>query len=147
METTETMTDKKKGNSGSGTFDAYSVEAMCDYGSAQEVGGQIFDNRWKRVDFEPSKIGVPVGPSYQIAVLNQVHLLSYPAAQALRWWFHAACETFSSGLCMRSRIVQHRVIYSYSEERVSEHMEIGGDDRSNTMPNWGKKPEKTEDAA
>ena len=123
---------------GNGTFDAYSVEARYDYPEPIKVGEQTFTKEWKRVHFNEAAVGVPIGPRSNIHVLSLVGLTGYPAAQALRWWFHASIERGFGGLCMDTRIVKHKVSYSYQAERETEHHLIGGEDRSSILPDWGK---------
>ena len=68
-------------------------------------------------------------------------MLGYAAAQALRWWLHAAAEADNmSGLCLETRIISHKISYSHKIETVGAHDHIHGDDRSNCMPDWGKTP-------
>lgn len=107
------------------------------YSAPRDVAGVLLDQRWKRLHFDPSPIGVPAGCSMLSGDADRHGFLSYPAAQALRWWFHATAHAGLDDLCLESRIVKHKWKYSYSSQRVSDHAVIGGDDRSNTMPDWG----------
>lgn len=126
----------KKGEHGQGTETAYTVEARSMFNEPQVFGGQIFDQRWKRIQFAKSPaFGVPVGNAM---MADKLGLYSYEAAQALRWWFHADARQNFTGICLESRIVAHKVAYSYSVEAVSAHVVVGGEDRSNMMPDWGK---------
>src|SRR5690606_9220355 len=104
-------------------------------------GSQLFDQRWKRVKFDtiPLPVGVPSGPPSLSGLRDKLGLYSYQAAQALRWWFHANAAASWNDLCLETRLVKHRVKYSYECEAISAHAVIGGDDRSNVMPDWGKK--------
>lgn len=129
--------------SGTGHFDGYSVEARYDYSSPVTIGDLTLDNRWRRVAFPKGHPGVPVGPGYHAPFLNACGLMAYSSAQAMRWWLHASAEAYEGGggLCLETRIVKHRVRYSYGATRETEHCLVGGDDRSNIMPDWGKKSE------
>ena len=88
----------------------YIVEARfqdCDPGI---VGKQIYDDRWRQVKFDQSKIGVPMSPAYHRELIDQ-GLFTYSSAQALRWWFHAQAEIECVGGApgLQTRLVQHRV--------------------------------------
>lgn len=120
----------------SGTIPGYYVEAMTTYPEPQTFGGQIFSGKWKRVHFNDTVAGVPKAAQFQLPIMILADCYSYEAAQALRWWFHAEA---APGFCLQSRIVKCEIKYSVETERVSEHCVIGGDDRSNCMPDWGKK--------
>ena len=127
-------------SSQNGTTHGYYVEAMSASHWPERVGKQIFDTRWRRVSFDEAAVGVPIARPCLRPIMELAGVYSYEAAQALRWWFHAASE---KGICLRSRIVKCSVKYSVEVERQSEHCEIGGDDRSNFMPDWDK-PESSE---
>jgi len=131
----------KKGQSHSGTVSAYSVEARYNYPEPKQFGDIILHKEWKKMYFPEGKHGVPVGNKFDYAQIA-LGLLSYQAAQALRWWLHAEAEVeMLGGLCLETRIVKHMVTFSVSEEKVSHHDIIGGEDRSNCVPDWGKKDE------
>lgn len=142
------MSDSKEisGPSGSGTIDGYSVEARCNYHQAMVLGDRVIDNRWAQLHFPKGHPGVPIGPSYSLPFLDVVGLMSYPAAQAMRWWVHAEAERGLKYMCLETRIVKHRVSYSYSAKRESEHCIVGGDDRSNMMPDWGREAPSPDEA-
>jgi hypothetical protein len=117
------MTDEQvypiSGQSGSGTHISYSVEARSTYIRPQQVGDIILDQRWQRLFFPKSPIGVP--SSSNIGE-KECGLMTYSAAQALRWWFIAELESSFKHLCVETRIVKHLVKYSYSEE-ITKHFE------------------------
>ena len=117
--------------------DGYTVEARVETGDPIKVGDFVVTHEWKRVPFVPACQGIPVFNGY----LVYTGYLSYTAAQALRWWFHANAERdrMLSNLMMVTRIVKHKISVNHSVEAVSVHMEIGGEDRSGLMPDWGKK--------
>lgn len=126
--------------SGNETETAYTVEARYNYANPVQIGGQIFDNRWREVKFQDAVIGVPRCATFRRHTLEH-GMLGYAAAQALRWWLHAAAEADNmSGLCLETRIVSHRISYSHKIETVAAHDHIHGEDRSNCVPDWGKTP-------
>jgi hypothetical protein len=125
----------------SGGISAYSVEARYMYTDTLTVGSQVFDTRWRTVHFsESALVGVPRCGSHDWAIMA-TNLCSYQAAQALRWWFHADLAKDFRGSCLETRIVKHKINYSLDYSAESAHELITGDDRSNIMPDWGKKPE------
>lgn len=131
----------KKGQSGSGTEEAYSVQARFMYNSPQQFGKQIFDQRWTTVQFDQvtPPFGVPHGAPTVLGVRDTCGLYGYQAAQALRWWFHANAAAAWQDTCLETRLVKHKLQYEFSSEAVSAHAIIGGDDRSGMMPDYGSK--------
>lgn len=117
--------------SGSGTDCVWSVEARYNYHTAKAFGDLILDNRWQRLYFKKHKeIGVPQGGCLTPAI-KLSGLLSYQAAQALRWWFIANCENDSmfgvmGALCLETRLVKHEVEYSYKVRAIRHSEEILG---------------------
>lgn len=129
---------KRECESCSGTESAYSVEARYKYHEPMQLGEQIFDNRWRRVHFRESVIGVPACASHQRRT-KECGLLGYAAAQALRWWVHATAEASAGGaLCLETRLVSHKITYSHKVEATGVYGHIHGEDRSNCIPDWGK---------
>lgn len=124
----------ENGSSGSGTDTAYSVQARMAYITPKVVAGQLLDLRWTKIHFDPARNGVPVreGLFPQFRTLG---LLSYQAAQAMRWWFIAAAAKDHDHLCLETRLVEHEVKYSYSAVAARACEVIGaGDDRRHMMP-------------
>jgi hypothetical protein len=132
---------KGRGSSCSGSTFGYAVEARCSYIEPRQIGDVLLGTEWKRIPFAAAKCGVPIGAEYEAPTLKMCGLLSYQAAQALRWWFHADAEREPLGgsLCLETRIVKYAIQYSYKTEAVSTHCVIGGEDRSAIMPDWGTK--------
>jgi hypothetical protein len=129
----------KKGTSGNGSDVGYSVEVRyTGSNNAVVIDGEIYTGKWRRFSPKQSPIGVPPHHRYSVW-LDQCHLMSYPAAQAIRWWFHAIADFEFKNLCLETRLVKHAVKYSFSEEAISDHSPIGGEDRSASIPDWGKK--------
>lgn len=128
---------RERGN-GSGTETAYTVEARFNYHAPIMIAGQIFDDRWRRVNFQHGKVGVPAASPFDRHTIEH-GLLGYAAAQALRWWLHATADAQSMGcaLCLESRLVEHRISYTHKIEAIAAHGYVGGEDRSNCIPDWG----------
>lgn len=140
MELEEDYTREK--GSGRGAEIGYTVEARLNYHEPAKISGQIFDNRWRRVEFEKGAIGVPSCSRYQRHVAEH-GMLGYAAAQALRWWLHANAEVEqSSALCLETRLISHRISYTHKIEAQAAHGHIHGGDRSNCIPDWGKSNDK-----
>lgn len=128
----------RKHSSGNGSENVYSVEARAPY-QPVTVGDQIFDAKWRHVHFNDSPL-LGVGVHARVTpgrVLS--YLYDYAQAQALRWWLVA--ETERHHFSLETRLVKHRISWSYSCEAISAHVVIGSEDRSNIMPDRGKKAE------
>lgn len=111
----------KKGSSGSGMTPCYSVEARTS-GKPRVVNGMMLHEGWERIRFdkvEPPLNGVPTRLLCHDA--ESLGLVDYAAAQALRWWFHAAAGFAGP----ETRIVKHQVTHSYEETIVGVYHEIG----------------------
>lgn len=125
---------------GSGSETAYFVEARYNYSEPIKIGAQIFDNRWRRVDYQESMIGVPRCANHARHTAEH-NMLGYQAAQALRWWLHANATAMIAGnLCLETRILSCKISWTYSIEVIGAHEHIHGDDRSNVMPDYGVRP-------
>jgi len=127
-ESTEKTHYPKKGPSQSGTgLDGYSVMARYNYHAPTEIAGQMFDNRWRTVNFAETRVGVPTGPSWNRAQYHACHVIGYSAAQALRWWLHAIADSAPEmiGLCLETKIISHEIKYSYECVAVSESEVVG----------------------
>jgi len=134
---------EQKPSHASGTKHAYRVEVRCGAHEPRVVQGITLDKEWREIHFPEGVPGVPVGPRFDIPELMSTSTLSYQAAQALRWWFHASVEAEKglNSVMIDSRIVKYEIKYSREWKRISTHCEIGGDDRSNIMPDYGS-PQK-----
>lgn len=97
-------------NKASGTQYGFSVEARYNYPEPQECCGKIFDNRWSEIPTVESKVGVPE-PRNDFGLMA-TGLYTYEQAQALRWWF-ISIATFDHYFCWETRLVKHKVEYSY----------------------------------
>lgn len=129
--------DKARRSSGRSTGVGYSVEARHRHSEPRTVAGRIFDERWREVGFEEGPAGVPVrvGPFDRA---RQHGLYPYAAAQALRWWLHATAEAEPGhGLCLETRLVEHRIEAEHEVTSVAAHDLVSGEDRSNTTPARG----------
>jgi hypothetical protein len=124
----------KEGSAASGSDTAYTVEVRLAYYVPQIRVGRLLDTRWQTIDFETARTGVPIArgifPTY-----DTLGLLSYQAAQALRWWFIAEAAKNYEHLCLETRLVEHKVAYSYKASAVRACAYVGGgEDRSNMFP-------------
>jgi hypothetical protein len=107
----------------SGTQQGWSVEARAsleDY--PLQIAEQVFTTKWKPVHFDPAKVGVPAG-RLDFDEYLRFGLLSYPAAQALRWWFVAALDMEHKS-SVETRLVRHEVKYERSARRIAEYAAI-----------------------
>jgi len=120
---------------GSATEHAYSVEARYNNDHPKQIGDTIFYKEWKPLPFEKSKVGVP--NDLMPGKAKEMGLLSYQAAQALRWWFHASLSF--DGICFETRILKHIVESSYSEKVVGAFDHITG--AETLRPNFKNKKE------
>jgi hypothetical protein len=111
--------------SASGGF-GYSVEARYNYPEPKECCGKIFDNRWAEIPIVESKVGVPE-PRQDVGLMA-TRLYTYAQAQALRWWF-VSIASLDGGFCWETRLVKHKIEYSYSALPVEyvEPMDRRGD--------------------
>lgn len=129
-----------KGTSGSGGLVAYSVEARYAYPEPKIFAGNLLDSRWRTVHFDKVQppFGVPAGGRYHQPMLYYTGLYEYQAAQALRWWFLAAAHAEFSCGCIETRLIEHKIEYSFKSTATKAVAPVGGDDRSSIMPDWGK---------
>jgi hypothetical protein len=106
------------------TFHGWKVEARITGSRPRQIGEDIFDGAWRTVNFVRARApvaGVP-NPSINVYALDTCGLYGYEAAQALRWWFHAA-EPYASGL--ETRLVSYKVKSSIEWARDGEHETVG----------------------
>lgn len=123
----------KKGGSISGHETGWTVEARYSFDKPATIAGRIFDNRWQPVQFDESPIGVPIRKEPMRFGGVGMTLLSYPAAQALRWWLHACAEA-ENRYCLDTKLVEHKLTYQAKVEAIAEHGLISGEDRSSIKP-------------
>ena len=108
---------------------AFSVEARFVAKGSKEVCGQVFTDDWQRLHFEDGgPVGVPANRGKFELASSYFGLMSYQAAQALRWWFHAVLESTFSDSCFETRIIEHRIKYSIEQEAVAAHDVRGNSD-------------------
>jgi hypothetical protein len=103
-----------------------SVEARYVYPTPITIGNQVFDNRWRTVDFQQSPIGVP-GSVWLNRYTATLGFLPYESAQALRWWVLAELRKGFQGICLETRLVRHEVQYNLKSKAISAHDNLGGD--------------------
>jgi hypothetical protein len=139
------VSDKKERSSSHSTMIGYTVEAMYDSNHPQIVAGQLLDNRWREVQFDDkSPIGVPT-TNWFTRDIRKHGLYSYEAAQALRWWFHAAGNSESMCMCLKTRLVEHKVVTDTKViilEPLEEHSELIFRQRLSPPPSAPGKEEK-----
>ena len=124
----------RSGGSASGTETAYTVEARHAYYQPEVIAGHLLDLRWSRIECAPAHGGVPIKEGL-FPFHSTLGLLSYQAAQALRWWFIAAAAKDYKHLCIETRLVEHKITYSYSEVAERACAGVGTkDDRSHCFP-------------
>lgn len=118
----------------------YSVQARF-YGHTNGQSKRVNDNftltaTWQNIPFETSNVGVPAqhwGLDRHLAIVN---LMSYDAAQALRWWFLASLNAQPLGsLCVETRLIQHevRVNWTSTATRVCDAF-LGDETRYQAIP-------------
>lgn len=109
----------KPRSSGSGTEVGWSVEARYAFMRPEEIAGHLLDERWQTIEFAKCSpgCGVPTVPSFS-KQREQSGLLSYPAAQALRWWLHAIADV-DFKVCLETRLVRHDIRYQSECTAVS----------------------------
>lgn len=107
--------------SGESTDTGYRVEARYMASRPEEIAGQIFDREWRRVSFDKSPIGVPSCSPFRKSLRDHGYL-SYPAAQALRWWLHAVADTGPTmGLCLETRLVSFKIETTHRITAIEAH--------------------------
>ena len=110
---------KTEQSKGSSTRPGYTVEARFSLINPEKIGRQIYDNRWRQVEFDQSAIGVPMSPIYHRELI-EYGLLSYSAAQALRWWLHAQAELecFGASHGLQTRLVLHQLTCEHDVKAI-----------------------------
>jgi hypothetical protein len=94
-----------------GTNVGFAVEARMQGTTPEQLAGQLFDNRWRRVEYvevDPPFRGIP---STRHGMLRECGLYSHSAAQALRWWLHAQADVEFKGIGLETRLIQHKVTF------------------------------------
>lgn len=125
------------GSSGRGTTRCYRVQAKVMSGGEPIViiaGGvsvgfkdTLTDSRWSDLVFTQSAHGVPAGRPYDEFARHGY--LSYPAAQALRWWFIAE----QRGPIL-TRLVEYEFKHSYEATPVGVHCLVDPRKREDITP-------------
>jgi hypothetical protein len=105
----------------SGTISGYTVEMRYNSNKPIKVGDLVIDNRWQEYYPTKSLIGVPVHKT----ALHETGTFSFEAAQAIRWWLYAELEWELTISCFETRIVEHKITYTYTKQRVAEHCIVG----------------------
>lgn len=116
----------RKGASRSGSSTGYSVEARVSSGAPHTVSGQPLDGLWRRMCFADVSPGFGVPKTRYPRLdphMRTLDLLSWEAANALRWCLHALPE---APAVLETRVVQHVVEYQQAEFIIGA-VEGGGD--------------------
>lgn len=112
-----------KGTSGSGSGRGYLPQARyVNDGDGLAINDWALGPKWKTIPFEkilPPGVGIPTRTPCHGHIPHS-NLLSYEAAQAIRWWFLAFLEAHmvTGSLCVETRLVKHDCQYSFSETAV-----------------------------
>lgn len=104
-------------SSGSGVELAFTVEGRYIHRTPVEVGGQLYDGRWREVKYQQSTTGIArCPPSHRHTAEHG--LLGYAAAEALRWSLLATVEASDDVVVdyFETRIIAHRISYSHTIE-------------------------------
>lgn len=129
---------------GTGNRVGYTVEARYMYSEPIKIIDALYDQRWKKVYIKTKDNNgkeVPLVPMGRFDKEIEEHgLMGYSSAQAMRWLFHAIADASPGGsYCLETKIVEHELKTTYECNAISEHHIIAGYDRSNRIPDWGKK--------
>lgn len=113
----------RESGSGNSTCRCFSVEARMDFPDPKIVNGQLFDGKWRQIEFATAAVGVP---NHLLGGENAKTMgrLSWSAANALRWWFHS--QAGFSSYCLQTRIVEYEYKESFTSTIVGFHDVIGG---------------------
>jgi len=102
----------------SGEMEGYIVEMRVSIPGVipRVIAGVHLSDKW--VKLNPDKVlpgrGIPNGRPHTSYQLTMADLLSYPTAEALRWW--AVAEAHSQCFDLETRLVKHRLTWSWSSE-------------------------------
>lgn len=102
----------------SGEMEGYIVEMRVSIPGVipRVIAGTHLSDKW--VKLNPDKVlpgrGIPNGGPHTEYQLTMADLLSYPTAEALRWW--AVAEAHSQCFDLETRLVKHRLTWSWRSE-------------------------------
>lgn len=100
----------RKGPSHSGTESAWIVEARSGIKRPIACGDLLLGSEWTSVPFNRAAAGVPNG--HMLFQGADMGMLTYPAAQALRWWFLADLAASFKDTGVETRLVEYKITYS-----------------------------------
>ena len=128
----------RKSETRQGKTRCYTVEARS-MNQPMQCNGVLLGHEWHRMHFReaPLNLGVPRGSRYEIGLLDELDMLDYQAAQALRWWLHAqayAEPIGASPYALETRLVEHEVKYSFQVKALAAHEVVSPADRSSFKP-------------
>ena len=84
----------------------------------------LVGNNWQSIHFVQGRPGVPDGWSGFEG--RHFGLLTYQAAQALRWWWLAELRTTFDDVGIETRLIKHKITYTRKAEAVSAQDETDG---------------------
>lgn len=104
------MTDSKPddGPSASGSGPCYSVEAMSSVFPKAATNGQIFDGKWRSINFTTGPVGIQDESFHAKYCGMPPGYYGYDAAMALAWWFKSAHPHE-----FQVRVREHKFEYSH----------------------------------
>jgi hypothetical protein len=106
----------RKGPCHSGSESAWIVEARSSINRPIACGELLLGTEWAPVPFNRASCGVANGHLlFQGADLG---MLTYPAAQALRWWFLADLAAVFKDIGVETRLVEYKITYSKTSTPV-----------------------------
>ena len=120
------MTDEntefpKEGPSHTDIGYGYTVEAKYIDDRPVQIKGYLLNQRWTCIELDSLKTSFPVYDKWSSELLKGTNLVSYEAAETLRWAFlsHVSASKIHADY-LKTRIVQHKVTRSYSIEVLGE---------------------------
>lgn len=92
------------------TETGYTIEARINATDFLQINNQNFDQHWRQIKFDQDGINLLMSKGLN-KKLSEHGLLSYSAAQSLRWWFHSLAEDSNAYTKMffETRLVKHHL--------------------------------------
>lgn len=108
--------------------EGYSVQARyaAGRGDHKVIGGLVLTGDWKDMAFQRGTPGVSAAAPHSF--LHVCGLLTFQAAEALRWWLHAeaAGSDALGDLCVETRLIRHEIALDYEVVAVEPLAEVAG---------------------
>jgi hypothetical protein len=135
--------DLGRGSYATGTTRCYQVQAKASKGCTKEANlgngrmAIITDSEWTTLYFSDAHPGCPGVPKSNGVVDEYADhgYLSYPAAQAMRWWWIANCGLLTF---FDTRLVEFEFRHAWTATPVAAHCLLVSEKRENILPDWGK---------